>query len=224
MRSILIFIFLFFIVSANVLAEDTDSIDTVDSTDSNVFVTNDIRGAVLKDDEYNILASFDFCNLEINEKTKYMNTLFSMVPLVKYNEKGVRYSFRFAAQLASLGMTALTEKLLLGGKNKISDSDARYLFYLPYSSFHIILYKKLMLTVGSSSEYLFYRNYSGNRGILYTPYVGFTFRSKNRWSHVEADGITFFVGYTRFFDFDRPDSNPGLTAGISIYSNGGLVH
>ncbi|MCK5126078.1 MAG: hypothetical protein KAR42_07465 [candidate division Zixibacteria bacterium] len=198
--------------------------DSLGSDESELAQVADLRASVFKDGDSDFTATFSICSYKFNKNRKFLSPVFSMVSIVQYNEEGARYSFKGIMQFVSLGLTAAANELVLGGHGDAFTSDARYLFFLPYSSHHIDLSEDMMLTLGVDSDYLFYRHKTGDRGILYSPYIGLTYTSMSKYSTVKASGFTLYFGHQRFLNFDGSDKNLGVVIGISLFGDGSLLH
>jgi hypothetical protein len=114
-----------------------------------------------------------------------------------------RYSFRGPINLALVGIDALATRYLLGSHMSPFESPLRYALFAPNSSVNVRMRGALKLTLATNTEYIVYRLHDGERGILFTPQVGFTLSGGP--SSEEFNGIILTVGATRFWSFDRSD-------------------
>jgi len=114
-----------------------------------------------------------------------------------------RYSFKSPVNLALLGLDALTTRYLLGLRISPVKSPLRYFLFAPNSAVNLCLHRGLKFTVATNTEFVFFRLHDGERGILFTPQVGFTLSGGPDVD--EFNGVIFTLGATRFWSFDGAD-------------------
>jgi hypothetical protein len=148
-----------------------------------------------------------------DSSVEYSFSPFAAASVTKINNQ-FRYSLRGAVDVLLLMVNDLTTRLLLGPTVLLLKSPMRYILYAPNSAINFRLYRGLKLTLATNTEYPLYRYHGSDRGVLFTPQIGFTLSGGKYGS--DFGGIILTVGATEFWNFDGPDKDFGLAVRIGV--------
>lgn len=196
--------------------------DTGDDT-----MTSVIWAEWVSDGDLTTIDAFSWVKLKSNSKlsVEYEVPTMTLIPLVYYRlpdgdggEKDV-LNYNFRGPINWLAWEASSK--LAGGEQHgdgwVLGSPWCYALFAPNFLVRYRLIGNLKLVVGTRTDYLLYRTSSTERGIMFTPQIGFDFSGGQYGDPNAYSGISVALGWRNWWNFDGECNSDEITLSARLW-------